>query len=150
MINIILTIFCALISSCLYRAGGLSKEQPYWIPVWMRKSWIRDWLCPFFCLLPLFIQTPSWWFIPAYGLMGGAFSTYWDWVYKNRDNYWLAGWGVGLSFFPLIFIDIDWQMFLIRALFLAVSWGAFCAIFGNDHAEEHARGFFAGIASIIS
>lgn len=149
MFIIILTIVCAVISSILYRAGGLSKEQKYWIPVWMRHSWVRDWFCPFFCLLPLFIQHPSWLFIPAYGLMGAAFTTYWDSVYKNKDNFWLAGFGVGLAAFPLIFCGFAWHMLLLRAVLLAVTWGFWCAIFGNDHVEEHGRGFFAGISSAI-
>lgn len=144
-----LTLSFAIISSILYRAGGLSKEQPYWIPVWMRKSWVRDWLCPLFCLFPLFLQNPHWLFILSYGAMGAAFTTYWDWTYKNRDNYWLAGFGVGLAFIPLIWAGFAWQLVLAQALFLAISWGGWSRLVGNDHAEEHGRGFLAAISSLI-
>jgi hypothetical protein len=141
----LVSLICASISSVLYRAGGLSKEQKYWIPVWLRHSWVRDWLCPFFCLLPLFIQHPSWIFIPVYGLMGAAFSTYWDKLFKF-DNFWFSGFMVGLSIMPLAFCGFVWWHLLIRAFILAVAWGALCQISGNDHVEEHGRGFLAAIA----
>lgn len=146
--NIPILILCSIASSVLYRAGGLSKEQPYWIPVWMRKSWVRDWLCPFFCLLPLFLIHPHWVFIIVYGLMGAAFSTYWDKLFKY-DNYYFSGFMLGVSTFPLLFIGFDFYDFFCRSIFLAISWGGFCFIVSSDHAEEHARGFFAAAASLF-
>ena len=137
----------ALVSSVLYRAGGLSREQPYWIPVWMRRSWVRDWLCPIACLYPLYTSNSSWLFFLSYGLMGAAFTTYWK--RKGEANYWLAGFFVGIAAMPLIFCGFSlWTLFL-RALFIAISWGAWCEVFGNDHAEEHGRGFFVGISSLL-
>lgn len=146
--QIMLILLCSIVSSILYRAGGLSKEQKYWIPAFMRHSWVRDWLCPFFCLLPLYLDNPSWLFIPTYGLMGAAFSTYWDKWFKF-DNYWFSGCMLGIAYFPLIFCGFIWWHILLRSLFLSLSWGGFCAIAKNDHAEEHARGFFAGISAFI-
>ena len=146
--NLLIILFCSVFSSILYRAGGLSLDEKYWIPVNLRHSWVRDWLCPLFCLLPLFLQHPSWLFIPAYGLMGGTFSTYWDKLFKF-DNYWFSGFMLGVSAFPLLFCGFIWWHLLLRSLFITVTWGGFCAIFSNDHAEEHARGFFAGLSSII-
>ena len=140
---------CSIISSVLYRAGGLSKQQPYWIPIWMRRSWVRDWLCPIFCLAPLFIKYPHFWpFFFAYGTTGGAFTTYWDRIF-GFDNFWFAGFMLGLAGIPLIFCGIEWWLIFARAIFLAVSWGSWCAIFGNDHVEEHGRGFFAGVSIFI-
>lgn len=144
-----LIIPCSIVSSILYRAGGLSQEQPYWIPKWMRHSWLRDWLCPLFCLLPLFIQHPSWLFIPAYGLMGGAFTTYWDKLFKF-DNFWFAGFMVGMAALPLAFCGFAWWMLLLRAALLAVTWGFWCKLFGNDHVEEHGRGAFAGLSAFVA
>lgn len=149
MQNIILIIAMSLLSSCAYRAGGLSKEQPYWIPVWMRHSWVRDWLCPLFCLLPLFLHHPSWLFLPAYGLMGVAFTTYWDKVFKF-DNFWFSGFMVGLAALPLVFCGFAWWLLLIRAVVLALWWGFWSDVIGNDHAEEHGRGFLVGISSFIA
>lgn len=146
---LLIIIICSLISSILYRAGGLGKEQKYWIPIWMRHSWVRDWLCPFFCLLPLFIQHPSWLFILTYGLMGAAFTTYWDKLFKF-DNHWFSGFMVGMSAFPLIFCGFAWWILLIRALALGISWGAWSSAIGNDHIEEHGRGFLVGLSALIA
>lgn len=144
---IILAILCAVASSIFYRAGGLSQEQAYWIPKWLRHTWVRDWLCPLFCLLPLYIQHPSWLFIPAYGLMGAALTTYWK--YKGEGNYWLSGFVVGLAALPLMFCGFAWWRLASRAIFLAVAWGVWGKVFGNDHVEEHGRGFLIGVASFI-
>ena len=141
-------LICSIISSILYRAGGLSQEQPYWIPKWMRHTWVRDWLCPIFCLLPLFILHPSWLFLLAYGAMGGAFTTYWK--HNGKANFWLSGFVVGLAALPLIWGEFVWWHLLIRAVLIAVTWGAWSLLIGNDHLEEHGRGFFAGIFSFIA
>lgn len=140
-------IICSTISSILYRAGGLSVSEPYWIPTWMRQSWVRDWLCPFFCLLPLFLERPSWLFILAYGAMGGAFSTYWR--FKGKANFWLSGFMVALAAAPLIFCGFIWWRLAIRAIVLAVAWGAWSLLIGNDHWEEHGRGFLVPITDVI-
>lgn len=147
MFIFVLIVVLACVSSILYRAGGLSKEQKYWIPVWMRHSWVRDWLCPLCCLLPLFLQHPSWLFFPAYGAMGGAFSTYWK--YKGNANFWLSGFVVGIAAAPLLLCGFVWWHLAIRTLFLAVTWGGWSALIGNDHAEEHGRGFLVGASSAI-
>ena len=144
----ILAIICSIISSILFRAGGLSKEQKYWIPLWMRHSWVRDWLCPFFCLLPLFLIHPHVLFIPIYGLMGLCFTTYWDKVFKF-DNFWFSGFALGIVQMPLAFIGFAWWVILLKAIFIAVSWGTLCALSENDHVEEHGRGFLVSIPSII-
>lgn len=137
-------ILCVIASSVCYRAGGLDKTQKYWIPVWMRHSWVRDWLCPLFCLLPLFTQNPHWVFIPVYGLMGASFSTYWDWLFKF-DNFWFSGFVVGLAKIPLVLAGFVWWHILFSAFLLAIVWGFWCAIFHNDHIEEHGRGGSAAI-----
>lgn len=139
---------CAIISSVLYRAGGLSKDQPYWIPEWMRRTWVRDWLCPLYCLFPLFIESPSWWFIPAYVLMGAAFTTYWDKLFKY-DNFWFSGFMLGIAQMPLAFAGFEWGAILLRAVMIGIFWGAWCSVNSNDHVEEHGRGFIVAIMSFI-
>lgn len=143
-----LTLSCSLVTSILYHAGGLSQEEKYWIPSWLRHSWVRDWLCPLFCLLPFFIHHPSWLFIPAYGLMGAAFSTYWDKLFKN-DNFWFAGFMVGMAALPLVFCGLPWWMFIIRSLAIGIWWGFWSEVIGNDHLEEHGRGLIVGLATFI-
>ena len=132
----------SIVSGVLYRAGGLSKEEESWIPVWMRHSWVRDWLCPA-CILVLAL--PHTWeefgmWLLCYGATGGLLSTYWDWLW-GFDNFWWSGFAVGLALFFLVGI-FPWYLILARALLLAVCWGAWCAIFKNADVEEYGRGAF--------
>jgi len=136
-----LIVLSAIISGILYRAGGLSKEEKSWIPVWMRHSWVRDWLCPM-CVLLFFI--PQSWFqlamwLCAYGVMGGMLSTYWDWLFK-KDTFWFAGLCVGLALLFLIGLGVAWGLIVARAAILGVSWGILCANTGSADIEEYGRG----------
>ena len=147
MINLLVFLLATIASSILYRAGGMSKDdtaKPTWIPKWMRKSWVRDWLIPMVCILTIWItchiKINLWWLL-FYGLTGAGLTTYWDWLFKE-DNFWFAGFMVGIATFPLIFCGLHWYMVLARALVLAVLWGGWCAIFSNDVWEEAGRGSF--------
>lgn len=147
MINLLVILLATIASSILYRAGGMSKEataNPKWMPMWMRKSWVRDWLIPMVCILAIWltchIKINLWWLL-FYGLTGGALTTYWDSVF-GFDNFWFAGFMVGIATFPLIFCGLHWYMVLARALVLAVLWGGWCAIFSKDTVEEYGRGAF--------
>jgi hypothetical protein len=137
----------AAISAVLYRAGGLDKETKHWIPIWLRNSWVRDWLCPLcsYSALLLFWQPFSFlgWglLLPSYALLGVSLSTYWDWLFKF-DNYWFSGFMCGLSAFPLIFAGLPWEVVIIRSITLALAWGIWCKLFGNDNVEEYGRGAF--------
>lgn len=138
---------CSIVSSILYRAGGLGQDEKYWIPKWMRHSWVRDWLCPLCVLFPLFLQHPSWQFLLAYGAIGGALTTYWDWLFKF-DNFWFSGFIVGLGLLPLVFCGMPFILVIVKAFFLAVTWGLWSLLIGEDHIEEHGRGFFVGLLSL--
>lgn len=146
--NYLLVIICSVFSAVLYRAGGMSKTTDHWIPKFMRRSWVRDWLIPLCALLPIFINHPSWWFFLAYGALGGALSTYWDWLFKF-DNFWFSGFMCGVAGFPLLFCGFSFWQFLIRALVIGVAWGGWCGIFSNDFVEEYGRGFSVAFASFI-
>lgn len=128
----------SIIASALYRAGGYGK--PF-------KSWQRDWLCPacVYGVLLFFWQPLIWWqyllFLPAYGLLGGALTTYLDSIF-GYDNFWVAGFLCGLAAFPLYWAGISWYAILIRAVVVGILWGGWCKIFGNDNVEELGRGFF--------
>jgi hypothetical protein len=140
-------IIAVILSAIFYRAGGLDKETKYWIPVWLRQSWVRDWLCPLFSYSVLLLAWhPSSWLgwlllLPAYALLGASLSTYWDFLF-GWDNYWFAGFMCGLSAFPLVFDGFPWWMVGIRAILIALSWGVWCKVFGNDNVEEYGRGAF--------
>jgi hypothetical protein len=128
---ILLLISC--ISAILYRAGGQGKDpdaQPKWMPMWLRDHWVRDWLIPGVVLLTIMltfvnarasVNIVS--FICSYGLMGAALSTYWDWLFKGKDNMYMHGFGVGLALFPLSLFGMSWCGVIIRAVVLGLSMG---------------------------
>jgi len=153
MLEIILILLLGSISAVLYRAGGMDKQTPYWIPVWLRQSWVRDWLCPACIFLALWIQgVPiwNWQTLLAYGLTGGALSTYWGWLNplfgkEKKDKYWwnwlISGCMVGLAAFPLLSTCPHlWAGFVARIALLGVFWAIWCEVVGNDHVEEFGRG----------
>jgi hypothetical protein len=153
----VIAIILAIISAVLYRAGGMSKEptaKPRWIPVWLRKSWVRDWLCPLCSIGTLLLfwkPTNAFGFemiLLSYGLMGGMLSTYWDFLF-GYDNYWFHGFGVGLSIFPLIFAGYTWWIVLLHAVVMAILVGGLSVLIKKDWLEEMSRGFVISILRTI-
>jgi hypothetical protein len=139
-------ILCA-ISAILYRAGGIDKlpdTNPKWMPMFLRKSWVRDWLCPLFLLLALFLfwrpsSLLSWvLLLPYYGLSGGALSTYWDWI-NGDDNFYLHGFFCGLAAFPLI-VFIPWWILTVRLLICTVGMGLWSKWIKVDWQQEMGKG----------
>ncbi len=146
--NILLLLLFTVIYALAYRAGGTGKEdeaKPKWIPKWLRKSWVRDWLCPLFVYgsLLLFYQPCLWWewllLVLCYPLLGASLSTYWDWLF-GFDNYWFAGFVCGIASFPLIFCGFTWWTILLRAILVAVLWGVWSLFWAEDWVEEFGRG----------
>ena len=142
-------LIACIISGTLYRAGGMSKDKeanPTWIPMWLRKSWVRDWLCPAFLLLPLLcFWRPSslldWGLLlPYYGLSGAALSTYWDWLF-GEDNFYAHGFGCGLAGFCLITF-VPWWILTLRLIICTVGMGLWSKWQDNDVWEECGRGVF--------
>ena len=145
---LVITIAC-IVSAILYRAGGMGKEadaKPTWMPLWLRKSWVRDWLCPMvFLLATLFFWQPStltdWLMIlPFYGLSGAALSTYWDWLF-GKDNFYMHGFGCGLAGFCLITF-VPWWILVIRLIVCTVGMGLISEKSDVDYVEELGRGAF--------
>ena len=155
MIAIIALILLSICSSICYRAGGMDKQTPYFIPVWMRQSWVRDWLCPMFSLglffpaSTMFNSLDLLWWLCAYGAMGGMLSTYWDKLF-GYDNMWFAGFMVGMAGMFLALLGFPWWIFAIRAIVIALIWGGLNywinrhAVPHSDDIEEHVRGFVLG------
>lgn len=142
---IVLVLFLSVLSSILMRAGGMDKQTKHWIPVWMRQSWVRDWLCPACVLIPVLIISPSWWILLAYIATGGALSTYWDKTF-GFDNLYFSGFMVGVALFPLLFFGFNIVDIGSRACALAIIWGGL-NLFVNkfkvkksDFIEEYTRG----------
>jgi hypothetical protein len=79
--------------------------------------------------------------IPAVVLTGASLTTYLDSIF-GYDNFWAAGFLVGLGALPFIWAGVAWWVILIRAVLLGVLWGGWCKLFGNDIVEECGRGAF--------
>ena len=142
----LLTLLLILLSGLFYKFGGTGK--PF-------KSWMRDWICPAFGFGSLLI----WWhpttvvgwlmFIPAYGLSGGALSTYWDFVF-GYDNFYAHGFMCGLASFPFIWAGIAWWTVLLSAVIGGLLMGLLCKIFSNVWVEEGGRGIiFAACKTLL-
>lgn len=144
----LLVILLSVVSAVIGRAGGLDKQTEHWIPLWMRQRWIRIWGCPACALLPLIWIHPSWWFVAVYGMLAAAVSTYWDELF-GYDNFWFSGFMCGVAAAPLAFCGFGWAMIAARSFFLAVFWGAWCAIFSNDFVEEYGRYGVLPLTSLI-
>jgi hypothetical protein len=113
---------------------------------------MRDWLIPPLAYgLLFYLKTPSiWWqwllIFPAILLTGFALTTYWDFLFNNKDNFYMHGAMVGLGAFPMIWAGVHWYMVLIRLIILAVFMGQLNywvnkkAIPFRDWIEELGRG----------
>lgn len=127
--------------------GKELETEPKWIPIWLRHSWIRDWLCPFFVYgsFAMFFSPLSFlqWgmLVLCYPLLGGALTTYWDNLF-GFDNLWFAGFMCGVASFPLVFYGVNPWGIVLRAIVLAVLWGGWCAWQSVDYIEEFGRGAF--------
>ena len=149
MIHIIVWICAIICSSILYRGGGQSKDKdsnPKWMPMWLRKSWVRDWLLPLVFLLPLFCfwrpsSLLSWvLLLPYYLLSGGALSTYLDGIF-GYDNYYAHGFLCGLAGFCLITF-VPWWVLTLRLIICTVGMGIWSGEEDIDWIEEMGRGVF--------
>ena len=141
------------LSGIFGRAGGSGK--PY-------KSWMRDWTIPVLYLFILHL-----WYKPTidfklyliylivYILMGLSLTTYWDWLFNGWDNFFMAGFMVGMSAIPLIFLNIGHLSYIIiRAILLGLVWGLInkyipskFLIWRRDVAEEFLR--YASVIATI-
>lgn len=135
-----------ILSGILYRAGGMGKEdttEPKWIPKWMRKSFVRDWLCPLIALITLWLMTgfilSYWWaYLLFWGFSGVALSTYWDWLF-GYDNYTMHGFMCGVAGIVLYWAGLTWWIILIRLIF-CLSMGLWSKFIKRDVPQETGRG----------
>lgn len=147
MIKLLLFLGLIVISYVLYRAGGMGKDddaEPKWIPKWLRRSWVRDWIIPGIFILSLWllkgIDLKHWWaYLGLYPLMGGALSTYWDNLF-GYDNYYAHGFMVGFSTFTLFWTGIHWWAIGFYTLGLCASIGLWSNWIEKDWIEEGGRG----------
>lgn len=125
MVKIIVLLVGGVLSAILYRLGGAGKCGDCFDI--LRKSWVRDWLIPPIMLICLALTKHSdiiniFVYLLCWGFMGGALSTYWDWLF-GYDNMYAHGAGVGLSTIPLFWTGIHWYSIVIYTVALSVSMG---------------------------
>jgi hypothetical protein len=155
--TVVYLILLAILSGFLGRMGGAGKHGS-WYDKLLDTKW-RDVGCSFLAVAGLCLFVPFemkfWWvYLIIFGLHWGAFSTYWDKIFRNSkgefDNFWFSGFMVGIAMMPACFIVPGaWWILLLRAVLLAVAWGLLhCAIqkmpkgvlcWKGDVAEEFIR-----------
>jgi len=144
----LLILLFSCISGFFYRCGGAGKEgKPRWIPKWLRNTKARDLGCPLIALIALWFQDgfklSYWWaYVLTFGAMFGALTTYWDFLNKGQDNFFLHGAGIGLATLPLILIGVHLTQIIFYSLGLGLTMGIWSAMVDNDVWEEFGRGFF--------
>ena len=135
-------LIAAIASSIAYRLGG---KQGY-------NTKIRDLVCPLIALITLWLlagfKSSYWWaYLLTFGLMFGSLTTYWDWMFKNKDSMALHGAGIGLAVIPLLWCNVAWYVIIGRVILLALSFGLInkyvnkWLIPHSDEIEEYSRGF---------
>jgi hypothetical protein len=146
---ILIVLIACVISAIFYRAGGMSTEptsKPTWIPMALRHSWVRDWLCPG-VLMTLVISIfgfhlDFWWcYLIFYGLSGAALSTYYDFLF-GYDNYYIHGLGCSLATIPLLWCGLSWWILLIHIIVCTFGMGWISKKSNVDYIEEFGRGAF--------
>ena len=155
MLITLYTMIASAISATLYRFGGASEadmmEEYPWAPKWFRKlpkkrdvgCGIVSGLLMWLVILPEVGGSSPWWIhLLAFGTLWGMLSTYWDWMYKNWDNFWMHGFMCGMSYMWFgIHNPSLWMWLGIRAVVMGVLMGLWChVIFSDDFIEENGRG----------
>ena len=131
---IIVSIIFGLLAGVLYRCGG-SGRYPRYLRVIGVPALTTLLSLILGCHNPIALAV-------FFGLMVASISTYWDFAFKDWDNYWVHGFMIGISAVPIAYITGHWWMFVFRCIGLAVFMGIWCyGIFEWDVAEEVGRGF---------
>lgn len=154
------------LSGVLYRLGGMGQDGidtfPH-APEWLFDTKARDIGCGF-CTIGAFFALGLhvgliWWHVLVACLvtivaMLGALSTYWDFMFGDKDNFWMHGFMCGLALFPLAIITGNWLAFGIRCVILALAMGVLAHLTklvekGGDVLEEFSRGLLLPITIYI-
>ena len=132
MFKVIITLGLAIISAILYRLGGKGGFK--------NAKAIRRFGCPAIMLLAMLILGKFHWsLLVCYPLMAVALSTYWDFI--GHDNFFLHGFGIGLSMLPFAWVTHHWLGLLAYTTTLSIGMGMVSAMTGIDWIEETGRGF---------
>jgi len=151
-IKIIITILLAILSGVLGRLGGRAKDGSWYD--FLSNTKARDVGCTLVALgifvLWFGFNIHYWWiYLITILLHVGAFSTYWDFLFKF-DNLWFSGFMVGIALLPLCIVYNLYLLLVIRSILLAIIWGLLnkflpskVLIWRRDIAEEFLRYFIS-------
>jgi hypothetical protein len=140
----------SLISGIFYHLSGLGKDGKIKypnLPLWLfDRQWRRTGCTVLNSVAVLLWYKPhslyeNLLFLLFMGLTYGAITTYWDWLFNNKDNFYMHGFMIGLTSFPLVFIGIHWYSVLINSIVSSVLMGWLCSRTGKVWIEENGRGF---------
>lgn len=155
MMNIVYIILLSIVSAILYRLGGASEEDQDkefpWIPRWFKnlqkKRDVGCTLCTLGSVAILGIHAQWWVWVLCFGMMWGALSTYWDFLF-GFDNHWFHGFMCGVAL-VLFGMTAGWLWVGLRCLALAILMGGWSALVGNAKWEEMGRGFVLPITILM-
>jgi len=146
---LLFTILATLLSAILYRLGGMSvkdaKRYPpwKWFPEWAVNTKARDIGCALIGTgwMIAFLPAVTWWIhLIGFGLLFGALTTYWDWLFGDEDNFYMHGAMCAFAYIPYAIATGAWVNWGIRIAVMAVFMGTWCLIFSDDYVEECGRG----------
>ncbi len=145
MIKLLVCILVSCFSGILYRLGG--KGKPF-------NTKYRDFgtpLCGMGVLVlyykPLTFFSWVMWLV-WFGLAFASMTTYWDKLFKDKDNFYMHGFMAGLSAFPLFWTGIHWYAILIGAIICGALMGIWSKKISQDWLEESGRGFIYCISRL--
>ena len=146
---ILYTLLFTVISALLYRMGGCGQPcRDKWpnLPGWFFDTKARDIGIPLLCGLPYIllavkISAPWWIHLICFGALFGMLTTYWDFLFKGKDNFYMHGFMCGVAYMFYGIAHPELLLWLgIRAIVMGVFMGVWCKIFSNDLVEEFGRG----------
>jgi len=148
MKNLLIIGLMSVISSVLYRLGGIGR--PF-------RSWMRDWIIPLVLVIYMIFRLPVPWYahLLAFVFTAGALTSYWAYLFKGEDNFYMHGFMIGLSYFPYAIWGGNWLGFSLRCVALAVFMGGLnwfvhkYQIKYSDWIEEFGRGVAIALSLLL-
>ncbi len=148
-IKIATWILVTILSSCLYRLGGASKEGNWYD--FLCNTKVRDFGVPLcgILLMVLLYHNYGWKILLSYfltfGLYFGSLTTYWK--KKGTEATWknwlMTGFGYSVAFLPFAFVSGLWLGFALRCVICSIATMIWSQKTGNVVWEECGRGVIA-------
>lgn len=128
--ELIATFIASLLTAVLGRLGGWKETK------------LRDLGIPTVVvalLILLGVRSPIALFL-SFGLMFGALTTYWDFLF-GEDNFFMHGFAIGLSLIPVAYTTNHWIGLLCSVTLITLWQGIWSKLISWDVLEEFGRYF---------